>query len=274
MTNPKIILSFLIFFSVSLVKGQKLEEIWKTDTIFKVPESVYADIQRNVLYVSNIGSRPIVDDVGFISKLTPEGVPISLHWVSGLNAPKGLALVGEELFVAELNAIAIINVVSGELLTRIPIPGAKMLNDVCAAPNGDVYVSDSRDGKIYLIKNRTAKVYIDGLDNPNGVLFTRGKLHFLDKGRLYVFEENGKKLLAEDMDQSTDGLEPVGSGDFIISCWSGIIYYLKANGERTTLLDTREQKLNTADIGWDAGKKIVYVPTFWGNNVVAYQLKF
>jgi hypothetical protein len=39
------------------------------------------------------------------------------------------------------------------------------------------------------------------------------------------------------------------------------------------LLDTREQKVNSADIGYDAKNKIVYVPTFFRNSVVAYQLK-
>ena len=273
MTVSKTILFLLFTFSISFTQGQTLQQIWKTDTIFKVPESVYADVKRNVLYVSNIGSRPIEDNVGFISKLTPEGKAISLQWVTGLNAPKGLALVGKELFVAELNAVAIIDVEEGKLIDRISIPEANMLNDIGAAPNGDVYVSDTRDGKIYLIQNRKATVLLKDLDNPNGVLFTAGKLHFLDKGRLFVLEDTGKKLLADDMEQSTDGLEAVGSGDFLISCWSGIIYYLRANGERTTLLDTREQKLNTADIGWNADKRIMYVPTFWGNNVVAYRLK-
>jgi hypothetical protein len=38
-------------------------------------------------------------------------------------------------------------------------------------------------------------------------------------------------------------------------------------------MDTREQKRNVADIGYDAGQRIIYVPTFFANTVVAYKLK-
>jgi hypothetical protein len=38
------------------------------------------------------------------------------------------------------------------------------------------------------------------------------------------------------------------------------------------LLDTREKKVNSADIGYDPVNQIVYVPTFFKNNVVAYKL--
>jgi len=44
-------------------------------------------------------------------------------------------------------------------------------------------------------------------------------------------------------------------------------------GEKKLLLDTRAQKINAADIGYDKKKKVVYVPTFYKNNVVAYQLQ-
>ena len=49
--------------------------------------------------------------------------------------------------------------------------------------------------------------------------------------------------------------------------------YVKEDGTKEHLLDTREQKINTADIGYDAEKRIVYVPTFWKNSVVAYRVK-
>jgi len=48
---------------------------------------------------------------------------------------------------------------------------------------------------------------------------------------------------------------------------------VKINGEKKLLLDTRKEGINTADIGYDKKNKIVYVPTFWKNHVVAYQLQ-
>ena len=67
-------------------------------------------------------------------------------------------------------------------------------------------------------------------------------------------------------------IENVKGKDFIVSCWSGVVYYVNADGTSQQLLDTREQKINSADIGYDRKNRIVYVPTFFRNTVVAYQL--
>jgi hypothetical protein len=48
---------------------------------------------------------------------------------------------------------------------------------------------------------------------------------------------------------------------------------VNTNGQKSKLLDTKAESINAADIGYDKKNKIVYVPTFWKNNVVAYKLK-
>ena len=75
------------------------------------------------------------------------------------------------------------------------------------------------------------------------------------------------------MEGGTDGIENVKGNEFIISCWAGVIWYINEDGSKELLLDSREIKKNSADIGFDAINKIVYVPTFWRNTVVAYQVK-
>ena len=79
--------------------------------------------------------------------------------------------------------------------------------------------------------------------------------------------------LADGMDPSTDGVEMVKPNEYLVSCWNGVIYYINADGSKQQLLDTRLQKINSADIGYDAKNRIVYVPTFLKNGIVAYQLK-
>ena len=73
--------------------------------------------------------------------------------------------------------------------------------------------------------------------------------------------------------EGIDGIEPVGNGDFILTAWVGYIFYVTAAGNVETLLDTHLEKKNTADIGYDPVKRIVYVPTFNAKTVVAYVLK-
>jgi hypothetical protein len=58
-----------------------------------------------------------------------------------------------------------------------------------------------------------------------------------------------------------------------LTAWAGYIWYAHADGRIETLLETHQQKKNTADIGFDQQKKIIYVPTFIAKTLVAYQLK-
>lgn len=50
------------------------------------------------------------------------------------------------------------------------------------------------------------------------------------------------------------------------------IYHVAGN-KATLLLDTKAEESQTADIGLDPDRMIVYVPTFFKNKVVAYRLE-
>jgi len=65
----------------------------------------------------------------------------------------------------------------------------------------------------------------------------------------------------------------VAPNQYLVSCWNGIVYYVVAGAQKIILFDTRAEKINSADIGYDAKNKIIYVPTFLKNSVVAYQLQ-
>jgi hypothetical protein len=46
-----------------------------------------------------------------------------------------------------------------------------------------------------------------------------------------------------------------------------------ADKTKQTLIDGRQAKINSADIGFDAATKTVFIPTFWKNSVAAYEVK-
>ena len=88
-------------------------EVWSLSG-FKAPESVLLDSQRNVLYVSNVaGEANAKDGVGFISKVSPDGKMIEAEWVKGLNAPKGLVMDGDKLYVLRRRPIGRVDVNKG-----------------------------------------------------------------------------------------------------------------------------------------------------------------
>ena len=97
---------------------------------------------------------------------------------------------------------------------------------------------------------------------------------YIGAGKLFIKANSNKQIstIAE-LPQGIDGIEPVGNGDFIVTSWGGYIFYVAAGGKVETLLDTHNEKRNSADIGYDSKKRMVYVPTFFAKTIAAYRLK-
>ena len=267
----------LACFSLVSINAQKatVQKLWATDTILKIPESVLVDDKENCLWVSNIdGASNGKDGKGSISKLSKTGSPVNLEWVTGLNAPKGMAKYKQELYVADLTELVVIDIKKGVIKNKIKVEGSVFLNDVTVNKNGAVFVSDSRTGKVHRIENGIVSIEVENLQGPNGLLSIEDQLLILDRGSLLSVTPGGAiSKIMDGMDPSTDGIERVATNQYIVSCWNGIVYYIVAGAQKITLFDTRSEKINSADIGYDAKKKIIYVPTFMKNSVVAYQLQ-
>jgi hypothetical protein len=265
----------IIFITPDLAGQHSLEKIWQTDSTLKVPESVLYDADARVLYVANIDGSPAEKDGnGSIAKVGLDGKIIDHDWITGLDAPKGMAKYNHLLYVANITELAVIDIGKATIVERIPVEGSAFLNDVTVDSGGIVYVSDSRTNKVHRIENGTADLYLDKIGNANGLLAADRELYILSAGSLLRADaDRNLTTLARGMDGSTDGIEMVKENEFIVSCWSGIVYYVKTDGSKEVLLDTRDQGINSADIGYDAENKILFVPTFFRNSVSAYQLK-
>ena len=269
-------LTAILFNSSLLFAQHKLEKLWETDSVLKVPESVLFDGDNKILYAANIdGTDPWAKDgKGSVAKVGLDGKVIAAEWVSGLNAPKGMGLHKGKLYVADLNELVVIDIAGGKIEKRITVTGAEGLNDVSVSKSGIVYVSDSKLKKIFTVKDGVSELLLDTLKGPNGVLMRGDDFYLLDAGGM--FKMNKDKTLTkitDGMDGGTDGIENISGNDFIVSCWQGVVWYVNADGSKQQLLDSRGDKKNSADIGIDAKNKIVYVPTFWRNTIVAYRVK-
>lgn len=271
---------FLLLVSVYLVtflpaQNHRLVKLWQTDTLLKTPESALFNPANNFLYVSNInGQSAEKDGNGSIGKVGLDGKIITVDWATGLNAPKGMGLYNGTLWVADIDQVVGIDTKTGKIIKRIPVEGSTFLNDIAINSNGVIYVSDTRVNKVYSIENGMVKTFADNITGANGVFCIGDDVYVLSSGALLKISKDKKiTKIADGMETSTDGLETVDGHDFLASCWAGAIYYIKADGSKQKLLDTQMEKINSADIGFDPVKKIVYVPTFLKNSITAYQLK-
>jgi hypothetical protein len=273
----KICLSVSLTFIVAISIAQhELVKKWESDSSFKVPESVLYDPDHGILYVANIdGKDPWgKDGAGSIGKMDTKGNILEAEWITGFNGPKGMGLYRHTLYVADIDRVVVVDLHQGKIISSIEVPGSRALNDITIDATGVIYVSDSRGRKVYRIKDGVPAVFLDSLKGPNGLLMRGNDLYVLDQGGMYKMNaDKTLSLITDGMEGGTDGIENISGDDFIVSCWAGVIWYVKADGTKEKLLDTREQKINTADIGIDAATKTIYVPTFWKNTVVAYEVK-
>jgi hypothetical protein len=274
-TFMKYLLSALFTLFVFTLHAQhSLEKIWETDTVVKVPESVLPDFKKGILYVSLIDGAPFdVDGKGGVAILSIDGKNLNQSWITGLNSPKGLGRFGNTLYVADLTEVVVIDIAKGKIEKKIKVDSATGLNDITVTDKGVVYVSDSRTGKVHKIENGVATTYLNNMPGANGLKAIGNDLYILS-GKSFIKADSKKNITKiADLEQAGDGLEPIGNGDFIATSWIGYVYYVHANGKVETLMDTHLQNKNTADIGYDPAKRIVYLPTFNGKQVVAYKLK-
>jgi hypothetical protein len=271
----KKIITILLLSGFLAAHAQKhtLTQIWATDAVIATPESVLPDLKNNLLYVSLIDGGPWdADGRGGIGHLTNKGTGYDSLWITGLNAPKGLGMHRDRMYAADISEVVVVDIPKGKLIRKIPVEGASGLNDITVTEKGIVFVSDSKTGKIWKLENEKPELYLENITGANGLKAVKDELYFA-KGSV-LMKADAKKQVSKiaDVGQGIDGIEPIGNGDFLVTSWSGYIFYVYANGQTELLLDTHEQKKNTADIGYDPVKKIVYVPTFFDRRIVAYQL--
>jgi len=264
-------------FAQQSFQSEKLALKWETPRELKVPESVLFDESRNQIYVSCIDGSPTdADGNGYLALVSPEGKIKNAHWVTGLNAPKGMGVHGNFLYVSDIDRVIKIDISTAQVVESVEIPGSKFLNDIAVDPDGSVYVSDMRDNAIYAILNGQHRLVVksEKLDNPNGLFFENGLLLAGLQDRIVsVKPVNGE---IKDLVINTggiDGLVADGKGGYIISDWLGNVHLVKSGTEKLKLLDTTEEKVNAADIDYSVRHNLLLIPTFSDNRVMAYEIR-
>jgi sugar lactone lactonase YvrE len=256
----------------------------------KVPESILFDAESDVYLVSNVNGAPLdADNNGYISKVAPDGKLVELKWIESgkkgatLNAPKGMAVVGDTLYVADISFVRMFDKKSGEPKGKVGIVGATFLNDIAAAPDGTIYVSDSglKAGKegfdptgsdaIFKVTPKGATKLIadkEQLGRPNGLLAddTGVWVVTFGSGELYHVTKDGKKERAQTLPiGSLDGIARLPDGSILISSWAGSSVMRGMPGGTFEALITDVK--SPADIAFDTKRNALVIPLFQADTV-------
>jgi hypothetical protein len=255
---------------------------------FDLPESVVHDPVADVYLVSNIEGSPFdADGRGFIARVAPDGRMLARRWIDGLDAPKGLAVSGDLLAVADLTVLRRFDRSSGQPRDVVTVPGATFLNDVAAGPDGAFYVSDSGMGPgaggvqptgtdaIYRVSgDGQVSALVRGADLalPNG-LAVIGDLG--DPGELVMAPFGGKTLVRFGLDgarRSTVDL-PAGQLDGVVALPDGclLISSLEARsifvGPVSGPFVAGATEVVAADIGFDLRRQRLLLPLIGENRL-------
>lgn len=257
------------------VKTPTLTLLWETADSLMTNESVLFDDATGTIYVSNIeGQDPLgKDGKGSIAIISNEGKIVNPAWVSGLNAPKGMAISNGKLYVTDIDEFVEIDIATAKVSNKWKVEGAQFLNDV-AAHNGTVYFTDMTTGKVHAYADGAISTISKGNESINGIaVATDGTIYGLDASGLKKWNADGTTTVLNTNVTGGDGLVILGDGNFVASRWQGEIWFAN-DSTQTLMLDTKAAESNTADIGYNAAEKIVYVPTFFKNKVAAYKLDY
>ncbi len=256
---------------------------------FETPESVLPDPANNIAYVSNVAGTPTdKDGNGFISTMTLDGKMIEAKWATGMDAPKGMALVGDRLFTADIDKLVEIDTKTGKIIARHEAAGAGLLNDVAAGKDGAVYVSDMLKNTIWRFANGKFEPWLESVDlkAPNGLTVDGDKLIVASWGKGFDGEKTespGNLVVVSIADKSIkdlgegkpignlDGIEPAGDGAWLVTDWvAGGLHRIDATGKAELLLDLNQ---GSADIGYTPANKTLFMPMMADNFVAAYRIE-
>ena len=263
------------------------EKVWQAEGL-DGPESAVLDSGEGVLYVSNVnGDAAAADGNGYISKLSLKGEILDKEWVTGLDAPKGLALHDAKLYVSDIDKLVVIDIATGEIVASHEASGATFLNDVSAHEDGRVFVSDMMENQIWKLEGDQLELWLEdeALGNPNGVLAEGDRLLIATwgkpkedfstdvPGQLKAIDYETKEIqsLGDEPVGNLDGLEADGQGGYLVTDWlSGALYTFDANGKAEMVMDLNQ---GSADHEYVEGEKLVVIPMMMDGTVAAYKVE-
>lgn len=267
-------LILLAIFGIATAPAVQAAELWRTGGL-EQPESALFDAAGQRVIVSNIVGNPgEADGNGYLSVLSMDGKLVTQHWTDGMDAPKGMAIAGGKLYVADITHVRVVDLQSGKLASTIDVPNAVFLNDMTADASGKVYVTDMLADTIYRIDGDRPELFIKdaALASPNGIFADGGRLIVASWGKgikpdFSTAEPGG--LLSVDLATKAvsplagaenfanlDGVVAIGGSIYATAYMTGTLYRYKAGG---TPQEVATFKPGSADIGTD-GKSTIFVP--------------
>lgn len=252
------------------------------------PESAAWHAPSASWFISNMGG--VTFDLGpdagkgFLTRIGQDGT-VTDRWLEGLNRPRGVTASATHLFVAERDAVAIVEIATASVWKRVSVPGANGdLNDIVFDPSsGWVFVSAPSVGAIFAIRQPMSvtahsEVFVQGpeLTQPNGLALEPGYLVAAGLGLNSPAGPGGKVVRIDRQTKAVTNVTQSGLGfldgivkdgdDYLVTEYiTGNVYRVARDG---TVLLAHKLAPGAADLGIDPVRRVIMVPETLLNAVV------
>lgn len=269
---------------------------------FLSPESASYDSALDVYFVSNTNVSNTngatgSDDHGFISRVRGDGTIDSLHFIADgrngvtLDTPRGIAILGDTLWVADGKTLRAFDKRSGKSVADIEFDelGAEFLNDVCIGPDSSLYITDTGkpaasggSGRIFRLPKPTVAssartpelaTASESIEGPNGIAWDRVRRHFVVAAfwgkKLYSWTPGRNPTPIATGPGRFDGVEALGDGRILVTSWAdSSLMVLRGDSLRPAVTNLPEP----ADIGIDSKRQRMAIPLSATNELLIFTI--
>jgi hypothetical protein len=255
------------------------------------PHSFVADPSGDQYFISNTNGEPEAkDDNGFITKLDKAGNITTLKFIRGgdgdivLHAPKGMAIVDQTLYVADLDTLRAFDKATGHPLLSLSLASFQSngkpvhLSDVASDGRGLLYLSDTEADTIYRMdtsKQHAVSILVRdiSLAGPRGLAVHPKTGHLIvsswNKGKIFEVSAEGKitELVSNGFFShrfnNLDGVDFDGYGNMYVSDFTGGKVWRMRPDRKFDVI--AEFLPSPADISVDRRNHLILVPYEYGN---------
>ncbi|HEY9260926.1 hypothetical protein [Chitinophaga sp.] len=267
----------------------------QTITGLASPESVVA--YKGGYFVSDIGAKlepTAKDGDGGISYINSHGKLQDLKYFDDtLNAPKGLDIIGDVLYVADIDHLRGYNITTRKKVFDLNLEGkAILLNDLNKVDDSLLVITDSFKGQVLLVNVHTAgwSILKGDIIVPNGVLYDAHSDNVyvcsmgadLDgTGKLFSKKLHDDAAAFEPLEGTPvglfDGIVQLDDHRLLVSDWitikdpvKGNLYVYDIDKKQYTKIDVAH---GPADIALDVKKHTLLIPQLLDNRLEIIPLK-
>jgi hypothetical protein len=252
-----------------------------------MPESIAVDAVADVYLVSNINGDPhAADGNGYIARVAPDGTLLAPRWITGLHAPRGLAVDGQQIYAVDLDGVHVFDRATGAPRGFWALPDPHFPNDICVDADHHVWVTETGihlgpagaepegEGRVYRFDAPDQPTIVargPALEGPNGIACTaQGPVIVAFMGKhVYRLVDGQPETFATLPWSRLDGIVELPDGAFLVTSWEARSIYRVMPEGRVSVALHDASLVEAASLDYDAKRQRLLVPL-----VGASQLRF